>query len=97
MIAGATLYGFSMFPLLPTFWSISFSIYICIANATEEFLVRKRPLYEVIGQLGMWGFIINGIQASALEWEQMTQVPWDGGISELIFQNLYILFVNTSS
>jgi len=26
-----------------------------IANATEEYLVRKRPLYEVVGQLGMWG------------------------------------------
>ncbi|PPQ63305.1 hypothetical protein CVT24_006750 [Panaeolus cyanescens] len=53
-------------------------------NATEEFLVRKRPLYEVLGQLGMWGFIINGIQSSALEWKAMTQVPWSGDIIGLL-------------
>lgn len=53
-------------------------------NATEEFFVRKRPLYEVVGQLGMWGFIINGIQASALEWKDMKQVPWTGDIIGLL-------------
>ena len=36
-----------------------------IANATEEFFVRKSPLYEVVGQLGMWGTLINGIQAAS--------------------------------
>jgi len=49
-------------------------------NATEEFFVRKRPLYEVVGQLGMWGFIINGIQSSALEGKLMKEVPWTGEI-----------------
>ncbi|KAF8159683.1 hypothetical protein B0H34DRAFT_413627 [Crassisporium funariophilum] len=53
-------------------------------NATEEFLVRKRPLYEVIGQLGMWGFLINGIQSSALEYKAMTEVPWDASIIGLL-------------
>ncbi|KAH6916086.1 DUF914 domain membrane protein [Coprinopsis sp. MPI-PUGE-AT-0042] len=53
-------------------------------NATEEFLVRKRPLYEVLGQLGMWAFLINGIQASAMEWKQMTEVPWTGDIIGLL-------------
>lgn len=46
------------------------------SNATEEYLVRRRPLYEVVGQLGMWGTIINGIQASALEHKGMTTAPW---------------------
>ncbi|KAJ3565112.1 hypothetical protein NP233_g7852 [Leucocoprinus birnbaumii] len=54
------------------------------ANATEEFFVRKRPLYEVVGQLGMWGFIWNGIQASALEARQMKEVPWNAGIIGLL-------------
>ncbi|KAF5335978.1 hypothetical protein D9611_006284 [Ephemerocybe angulata] len=54
-------------------------------NATEEFFVRKRPLYEVIGQMGMWGFLIGGIQASALEWKEMKTVPWTGDIIGLIF------------
>jgi len=53
-------------------------------NATEEFFVRKRPLYEVVGQLGMWGFIINGIQSSALEWKRMKEVPWNGEIIGLL-------------
>ncbi|KAI6152738.1 hypothetical protein EDD17DRAFT_1513300 [Pisolithus thermaeus] len=36
------------------------------------------PLYEVIGQLGMWGTLINGIQASALEHHDMTLASWNG-------------------
>ena len=32
----------------------------------------------------MWGFIINGIQASALEWKGMKEVPWNGEISTFI-------------
>jgi len=47
-------------------------------NATEEFLVRRRPLYEVVGQLGMWGMIINGIQASGLEHKEWKQATWSG-------------------
>jgi len=47
-------------------------------NATEEYLVRKRPLYEVVGQLGMWGTIINGIQASALEHNKWKESTWSG-------------------
>jgi len=47
-------------------------------NATEEFFVRKRPLYEVVGQLGMWGTIINGIQASSLEHKKWNESTWSG-------------------
>ena len=44
MIAGATLYGFSMFSVgCPS----KKRLMAHIANATEEFFVRKRPLYEV--------------------------------------------------
>jgi solute carrier family 35, member F1/2 len=41
--------------------------------------VRKRPLYEVVGQLGMWGFLICGTQAAALEHEAMRNASWNGG------------------
>ncbi|KAG9312980.1 hypothetical protein JVU11DRAFT_6418 [Chiua virens] len=47
-------------------------------NATEEFFVRRRPLYEVVGQMGMWGTIVNGIQASALEHGDWFVSTWDG-------------------
>jgi len=54
------------------------------SNATEEFLVRKRPLYEVLGQLGFWAFLINGVQSAALEHKAMTQVPWTGDVIGLL-------------
>ncbi|CAE6417755.1 unnamed protein product [Rhizoctonia solani] len=54
-------------------------------NATEEFFVRNRPLYEVIGQLGMYGMIINAIQASALEHDGMRTANWNGGVIGLLF------------
>jgi hypothetical protein len=47
-------------------------------NATEEFFVRKRPLYEVVGSLGMFGFIISAIQASGLEHMGMREATWSG-------------------
>ncbi|KAI0028671.1 DUF914-domain-containing protein [Vararia minispora EC-137] len=47
-------------------------------NATEEFFVRRRPLYEVVGQLGMWGTLINGIQLAGLEHRLIPQATWSG-------------------
>ncbi|KAH7914847.1 hypothetical protein BJ138DRAFT_1143091 [Hygrophoropsis aurantiaca] len=47
-------------------------------NATEEFFVRRSPLYEVVGQLGMWGTLINGIQAAGLEHQDMKTASWNG-------------------
>lgn len=55
-----------------------------IANATEEKFVRSSPLYEVVGQLGMWGTLINGIQASGLEWKNMRDSTWNGETSVLL-------------
>jgi len=50
-----------------------------VSNALEEFLVRGRPLYEVVGQLGMWGTIINGVQAAALEHNGIAhEADWNG-------------------
>ncbi|GLB41885.1 putative DUF914-domain-containing protein [Lyophyllum shimeji] len=46
-------------------------------NATEEFFVRKRPLYEVVGQLGLYGTLINGIQAAGLEHNAMKLASWN--------------------
>ena len=40
--------------------------------------MRKSPLYEVVGQLGMWGVIINGIQAAGLEHQGMRTATWNG-------------------
>ena len=43
--------------------------------------MRRSPLYEVVGQLGMWGTLINGIQAAGLEHKDMTTASWNGATS----------------
>jgi len=53
------------------------------ANAAEEFFVRKSPLYEVVGQLGMWGTLINVTQAASLEHTGMRDATWDRATGEL--------------
>ncbi|KAF8630676.1 hypothetical protein AX15_002820 [Amanita polypyramis BW_CC] len=62
-------------------------------NATEEFFVRKRPLYEVVGQLGMFGFIINGIQASALEHDLIKNGNWNGATVGFILAYTAAMFI----
>jgi len=48
-----------------------------LSNVTEEFLVSQRPLYEVVGQLGIWGFIINGVIAAIFDRNQFRDSNWD--------------------
>ncbi|KAI0272590.1 DUF914-domain-containing protein [Gloeopeniophorella convolvens] len=62
-------------------------------NATEEFFVRRSPLYEVVGQLGMWGTIINGIQASILEHKKMKETTWSGTNIGLLFAYTAAMFI----
>ena len=44
--------------------------------------MRKSPLYEVVGQLGMWGTLINGVQAASLEHKSMRDATWNGETGE---------------
>ncbi|KAJ7733248.1 solute carrier family 35 member SLC35F1/F2/F6 [Mycena maculata] len=62
-------------------------------NATEEFFVRRRPLYEVVGQLGMWGTLICGAQAAGLEHRGMVTATWDGATIGLILAYTAALFI----
>jgi len=65
-------------------------------NATEEFFVRKAPLYQVVGQMGMWGMIINGIQAAALEHKDMKTANWDArNIGYIIIYTFSMLILYT--
>ena len=88
MILGATLYGFSA-SFKPGALSDRADAGVrLVANATEEFFVRRRPLYEVVGQLGMWGVIINGVQATLIERHRMKTSTWSGrnSLSLLLFR-----------
>ncbi|KAI5834807.1 DUF914-domain-containing protein [Schizophyllum commune Tattone D] len=62
-------------------------------NATEEFLVRRRPLYEVVGALGLFGFIICGAQAGGLEHQGMLEATWNGATVGLIIAYTSAMFI----
>lgn len=51
-----------------------------LANVAEEFLVSKRPLYEVVGQMGLWGMLINGVQAAIFDRASFRAATWDGQV-----------------
>ncbi|GJJ69869.1 solute carrier family 35, member F1/2 [Entomortierella parvispora] len=47
-----------------------------VSNVYQEFLVRQTPMYEVVGQLGFWATILNGIQLAILERHEIRNVDW---------------------
>ena len=51
------------------------------ANVFEEFMLSERPLYEVVGQLGQWGMIINGVQAAIFDRGSFQTAVWDPPVS----------------
>ncbi|KAL9601562.1 MAG: hypothetical protein Q9219_002396 [cf. Caloplaca sp. 3 TL-2023] len=51
-----------------------------LSNVTEEFLVSKRPLYEVVGQLAFWGMIWNGAQAGIFDKKTIQNATWNGKV-----------------
>ncbi|KAI5474350.1 hypothetical protein MNV49_003506 [Pseudohyphozyma bogoriensis] len=67
-----------------------------LSNSLEEMFVRKRPLYEVVGQMGFWGSIINGIQGSALEHHLYHEITWNGTtVGYLLGYTFVMLFLYT--
>ena len=51
-----------------------------LSNVAEEWFVSERPLYEVIGQLGFWGMIINGVQAGIFDRHSFQIATWNGKV-----------------
>lgn len=47
-----------------------------LTNTAEEFLVSKRPLYEVVGQIGFWGMLISGAQTGIFDRDGFHQANW---------------------
>ena len=50
-----------------------------MSNVAEEFLVSKRPLYEVVGQLGFWGMFIDGAMTGIFDRPQYASSVWNDG------------------
>lgn len=51
-----------------------------LSNVLEEWFVSKRPMYEVLGMLGLFGIIINGITASIFDRSSFQHATWDGQV-----------------
>jgi len=51
------------------------------SNVAEEFLVSKKPLFEVIGQLAFWGMLINGTQAGIFDRDSFRSATWNGKVA----------------
>lgn len=56
------------------------STFYGLTNTAEEYLVSTRPVYEVLGQLGFFGMIINGVQASIFDRDSIRTATWNGSV-----------------
>jgi len=55
-----------------------------LSNVMEEWFVSKRPAYEVLGMLGLFGIIINGITAAIFDRASFQSATWDGQVGGYI-------------
>jgi len=64
------------------------------SNTIQEFLASKRPLYEVIGMLALWGIIIDGVIVAIWERDEIRDAAWSGVIGGYVagYDILLILF-----
>lgn len=51
-----------------------------LANVFEEYMLAERPLYEVLGQLGQFGVIINGVQAGIFDRASFQGAKWNPAV-----------------
>ncbi|KAL9112768.1 MAG: hypothetical protein Q9227_003071 [Pyrenula ochraceoflavens] len=51
-----------------------------LSNVAEEYIVSTQPLYEVIGQMGFWGMLINGVQAAIFDRSSFRHATWNGKV-----------------
>lgn len=63
------------------------------SNVLEEFLVSKRPMYEVIGQLAFFGMIINGAQAGIFDRSSIQHANWNGKVGGYLVGYTLLLFI----
>jgi len=64
-----------------------------LSNCFEEFLVSKRPMYEVVGQLAFWGMLINGTQAGIFDRASFHSATWDGQVAGYLIGYTLVLFI----
>ncbi|RDW66708.1 DUF914-domain-containing protein [Coleophoma crateriformis] len=55
-----------------------------LSNVFEEWFVSKRPAWEVLGMLGFFGVIINGITCAIFDKQSFRDATWDGQVGGYI-------------
>ena len=63
-----------------------------LSNVYDEYLVSKRPFYEVIGQMGFWGTLICGVQSAIFDREAYKTATWDNTTGGYIAGFTILLF-----
>ncbi|KAL5349825.1 hypothetical protein ACLOAV_004859 [Pseudogymnoascus australis] len=51
------------------------------SNVFEEWFVSRRPMYEVLGMLGIFGVLINGVQAVIFDRTSFHDATWNGAVA----------------
>lgn len=52
-----------------------------VSNVFEEWFVSRRPVYEVLSFLGIFGVLINGVQAAIFDRASFEGATWDGQVA----------------
>lgn len=52
-----------------------------VSNVFEEWFVSKRPVYEVLSFLGVFGVCINGVQAAIFDRHAFEGATWNGQVA----------------
>jgi len=47
-----------------------------LSNVFEEWFVSRRPVYEVLSFIGVWGVLINGVQAAIFDRASFAEAVW---------------------
>jgi solute carrier family 35, member F1/2 len=51
-----------------------------LSNVFEEWFVSKRPMYEVLSMLGLFGMVINGVQAAIFDRASFNSANWSPNV-----------------
>lgn len=69
------------------------STFYGLTNVAEEYFVSKRPMYEVLGQLGLYATIIMGVQAAIFDRAAFQSATWNGDVGGYFVGYTACLFI----
>ncbi|EJT70971.1 solute carrier family 35 member F1 [Gaeumannomyces tritici R3-111a-1] len=64
-----------------------------LSNVFEEWFVSRRPVYEVLSFLGVFGVLINGVQAAIFDRAQFETAEWSPAVGGYLAGFTFALFL----